>query len=156
MSTRIVTKNDYEAMLELFKAITLFTDDERLVIKELLETYLFNETQKDYIFYVSTSHDQLTAFICFGPTPMTSNTFDLYWVGTHPEYRRQGLAESLITVMKDYMKSQNAKIIRVETASQDLYAQTVAFYDRLGFMAEARLKDFYRDGDDLIIYTMRL
>lgn len=156
MKTRIVAKDDYEAMLELFKAITLFTDDERLVIKELLDTYLFNETQKDYLFYVSTSEKQLTAFICFGPTPMTSNTFDLYWVGTHPEYRRQGLAESLINVMKDYMKSQNAKIIRVETASQDLYSQTVAFYDRLGFQAEARLKDFYRDGDDLIIYTMRL
>tara|TARA_R110000868_G_scaffold117599_4_gene312156 strand:- start:3120 stop:3599 length:480 start_codon:yes stop_codon:yes gene_type:complete len=145
------------AMQALLSSITIFTDDEVEVVNELLETYLFNESQKDYYFYVTREYDDtFSSFICFGPTPMTKNTFDLYWLGTHPDHRGKGLAHGLIRHMKKAMTEQGARLIRVETSSKELYAETQAFYDRLKFKEAARIKDFYQDEDDLITYIMNI
>jgi hypothetical protein len=44
----------------------------------------------------------------------------------------------------------------VETASQQKYAPTRAFYERCGYTATATLPDFYSPGDDKIIYSKSL
>lgn len=149
--------SDHASFLSLLESISIFTADEKSVVIELLETYLFNPNQKDYLFYVSKEESGvLSSFICFGPTPMTTNTYDLYWIATHPEYRCQGLALKLIEQLKTSMREVNAKIIRIETSSQELYGDTVNFYQRHHFQKSAQIPDFYKDNDDLIIYTMRL
>ena len=40
----------------------------------------------------------------------------------------------------------------IETSSKDKYAPTRHFYQRLGYVENARIRDFYRLGDDLLIY----
>ena len=42
--------------------------------------------------------------------------------------------------------------VRIETSSQETYAATGGFYERLGFRVEGRLRDFYAPGDDLLIF----
>lgn len=140
----------------LLAAITIFSSEEIDVVNELLETYLYNEKQKDYFFFATLEAQVLSSFICFGPTPMTQNTFDLYWLGTHPDHRGKGQAFNLIQLMKDFMKERGARLIRVETSSKELYSDTQAFYDRLKFIEAARIKDFYKDEDDLITYIMNI
>ncbi len=157
MNIIALTKEHQVEMTKLLEAITIFTEDEVEVVNELLDTYLFNENQKDYLFFATREYDDsLSSFICYGPTPMTKNTFDLYWLGTHPNQRGKGLAHGLIRHMKNYMNEQKARLIRVETSSKELYAETQAFYDRLKFKEAARITDFYQDGDDLITYIMNI
>ena len=130
-----------------------FTNEEKDVIYELVDVYFNNKEQKDYIFKISTIEGQISAFICFGPTPMTRNTYDLYWIATHQNFRGKGLAHQLVDEMKDHMRKHGAKKIRIETSSQELYSGTQKFYQQLKFNMEARLRDFYSDGDDLLIFT---
>jgi len=157
MKIKQVVLNDRPKLIQLFESITIFTPDEQEVIKELLDTYLYNPNQKDYIFFVTQEDDQaFSSFICFGPTPMTKETYDLYWVGTSPHHRRKGLAKKLIEFMMEYMRERGGSIMRIETSGQDSYNETVAFYNGLNFTEEARIKDFYKKGDDLIVYICRL
>ena len=44
----------------------------------------------------------------------------------------------------------------VETASKESYAATRAFYERIGYVEVARTPDFYKDGDDRVVYSRRL
>lgn len=156
MIIKKITPQDMLAMQKLLSDIEIFTDEEIAVVNELLDIYIKNPLQKDYQFFATLEdHYELSSFICFGPTPMTANTYDLYWIGTHSKYRQKGLAQKLIEVMREEMRRHGRKIIRVETSSQELYQGTLNFYLRLGFKEEARLKDFYRDNDDLIIFTAR-
>lgn len=157
MNIKAVTLKDRQLITKLINDIDLFTASEKEVVFELLDTYLDNPKQKDYNFFATQEADgELSSFICFGPTPMTNNTYDLYWIGTHPNHRRKGLAVQLIAFMRSFMTENNAKIIRVETSGKELYGDTVSFYDRLNFIEEARIRDFYSDGDDLIIFVQRL
>lgn len=157
MNLRALKSSDESLMQTLLHDIELFNQEEIDVVNELLGVYLHQEDKKDYQFFGhENEHGSLVSFICFGPTPMTKNTFDLYWIGTHPQLRGKGLAVKLIDHMKKTMITAQAKLIRVETSSKELYANTQAFYDRLNFIEAARIKDFYNDNDDLITYIMRV
>jgi len=35
---------------------------------------------------------KLGGYICYGPTPMTDGTYDLYWIASDPRVRGQGSA----------------------------------------------------------------
>ena len=54
------------------------------------------------------------------------------------------------------MRKAGAKHIYVDTSSSDRYAPTRGFYQQMGFVEEARLPDFYGDGDGKIIYVKSL
>ncbi|MBI5682630.1 MAG: hypothetical protein HZC45_05640 [Deltaproteobacteria bacterium] len=47
-------------------------------------------------------------------------------------------------------------LLFTETSSKPDYAKTRFFYERNGFFETARLKDFYRSGDDKIIYCKNI
>jgi hypothetical protein len=46
-------------------------------------------------------------------------------------------------------------MICLETSSQGGYERTRRFYDQAGYVEEARLRDFYKPGDDRITYVKR-
>ena len=46
-----------------------------------------------------------------------------------------------------------ATLPAIETSARELYRPTQRFYERCGYEAEARLKDFYAPGDSKIIYV---
>ena len=50
----------------------------------------------------------------------------------------------------------HARIIRVETSATEAYGPTRGFYASMKYTEEARIRDFYKVGDDLIILTKRV
>jgi ribosomal protein S18 acetylase RimI-like enzyme len=95
-------------------------------------------------------------YVCFGPTPMTDGTFDLYWIATDPSVRGKGVGTSLVTAMETELRGRGARMVRVETSATDAYGATRDFYTRARYAEEARLRDFYKPGDDLVILAKRL
>ena len=87
---------------------------------------------------------------------MTEGTFDLYWIATDPAVRGQGVGSTLITAMETELRARNARLVRVETSATDDYGPTRGFYQRASYREEARLRDFYKAGDDLVILGKRL
>ena len=94
--------------------------------------------------------------IAYGQTPMTSGTYDLYWIACDPERQRSGVGTRLLEAMEEDLRRRSARLVRVETSGTPPYQPTRAFYERLEYRETARLPDFYRPGDDLVIFTKRL
>ncbi len=95
-------------------------------------------------------------YVCYGPTPMTDGTYDLYWIASDPAVRGQGVGASLISGMEGDLRRQKARLIRVETSATEAYGPTRGFYASMKYNEEARIRDFYKVGDDLIMLTKRL
>jgi ribosomal protein S18 acetylase RimI-like enzyme len=87
---------------------------------------------------------------------MTEGTYDLYWIASDPEVRGQGVGASLISGMEGDLRRLKARLIRVETSATEAYGPTRGFYASMKYMEEARIRDFYKVGDDLIMLTKRL
>lgn len=98
----------------------------------------------------------LTGYACFGPTPGTDRTFDLYWIAVHPAAQSTGEGARLLEAVERTLAARSARLLVVETSSRDDYARTRRFYERRGYGEAARLHDFYAPADDRVIYIKRL
>ena len=134
-----------------------FTADEVEVALELIDAALAGS--RDYRFLVDVEdgapgNQALTprGYVCFGRTPMTAGTCDLYWIAVDPACKGRGVGRGLVTAMEEELAREGAYLVRVETAGAPGYAATRAFYDRIGYEVVARIRDFYARGNDLVIY----
>lgn len=98
----------------------------------------------------------LLGYACFGPTPSTDGTFDLYWLAVHPDAQGRGAGRRLIAWVHQELNQRGARLLVVETSSRDSYVRTREFYTHAGYAEAARVRDFYAPADDRIIYTTRL
>jgi ribosomal protein S18 acetylase RimI-like enzyme len=111
----------------------------------------------DYFFLGAfTPEEELAGFACYGPTPNTDHTFDLYWIAVHPAAQGTGCGTILLNEVERRLKGLNARLLVVETSSRSDYKNTRGFYFRRGYVESARACDFYAPADDRITFTKRL
>lgn len=141
----------------LISEIPNFTQEEKNVAYELIETTLKGSNEYQFILaYEYTDKITLTGYICYGRTPMTASTFDLYWIAIHPNHLRKGIGRKLMMELVKIVKAENGTLLRLETSSQESYNETHHFYINCGFEKIAIIKDFYKKNDDLITYVKYL
>jgi ribosomal protein S18 acetylase RimI-like enzyme len=102
-----------------------------------------------------TPEDELVGYACYGPTPDTDRTFDLYWIAVDPTAQGSGGGTRLLTEVERRLEGLNARMLVVETSSRPEYAPTRAFYEKHGYAEAARMREFYAPGDDRVIFTKR-
>ena len=142
-----------ERIAEILRATGVFRLDEIDVALELLDS---PTTSSDYLFLGAfTPEDALVGYACYGPTPGTDRTYDLYWIAVDPAMHGTGIGTTLLTEVERRLKGQHARLLVVETSSRSDYAPTRAFYRRCGYRESARVHEFYAPGDDRIIFTKR-
>ena len=114
-----------------------------------------SDTEPDYTALGADVEGRLVGWICWGPTPCTQGTYDLYWMAVDPTAQHGGVGTALMAEMERRLKGR-ARLIIVETAGRPAYAATRAFYGARGYRPTARIPDFYAPGDDLVVYIKNL
>ena len=102
-----------------------------------------------------TPADELVGYACYGATPGTDRTFDLYWIAVHPSAQGTGSGTILLSEVERRLEDTDARLFVVETSSRSEYEPTRAFYRARGYAEAARMRDFYAPSDDRIIFTKR-
>lgn len=110
----------------------------------------------DYEVVGAYADDRLAGYACYGPTPATDRTFDLYWIAMHPDYQGSGGGSVLLGEVERRLRNGGGRLLVVETSSRDEYAATRHFYEARGYAEAARIREFYAPADDRVIYTKRL
>ena len=110
----------------------------------------------DYLVIVALLDGKLAGYICYGPTPMTDGTYDLYWVASEPSLRGKGVGAGLVAAMEGDLRHRKARLVRVETSATEDYGPARGFYQSMRYLEEARFRDFYKVGDDLILLKKKL
>ena len=110
----------------------------------------------DYLFLGAfTPEEVLVGYACWGPTPATDRTWDLYWIAVDTALQGAGIGTILLEEVERRLGGQHARMLIVETSSRSDYAATRGFYERRGYNETARVRDFYAPGDDRIIFLKR-
>ncbi len=100
--------------------------------------------------------DSAVAYACFGHTPMTEATYDLYWLVTAADKRGGGLGRQLLNGLEDELRGRGARLVRIETSSLEGQGGARRFYERSGYQLAGLIPDFYRPADDLVTLVKRL
>jgi len=102
------------------------------------------------------SSDRVLGYACFGATPMTEGAYDLYWLVVAADARGGGIGGKLCAAVADELKQRGARLIRVETSSLEGQGGARRFYEKTGFRLAGAIPDFYRQGDDLLLFAQVL
>jgi GNAT superfamily N-acetyltransferase len=152
-------RTDIRPLIDIVRATGYFDEPEVAVAQELMESHLAQGAQiSGYFFEVAERPRGFPiGYACHGPIPGTTGSHDLYWIVVAPEAQGHGVGKHLLaTVLTRLQSSVAARKLYVETSARPLYQPTHSFYRRCGFTEIARLPDFYRPGDDQLIFCLDL
>ncbi len=151
---RPMLAEDKPAVMDLIRATDMFTDAEVQVAEELVDIYLRDRDQKDYnVVVVGGEAGGVAGYMTWGPTPLTEGAFDLYWMAVSPKAQGRGYGKELVRWLEKTVDGLGGRLLIIETSSQPKYHPTRAFYLGLNYTEVARVPDFYKAGDDRVIYT---
>lgn len=150
-------QSDVGAIVEILRSTSFFYQHEIDVAVELAEENLKKgEAASGYIFLIAEKAGKTVAFACYGKTPCTADSFDLYWIAVHHDLQGAGLGKRMMKMAEEAIRDLGGKKIWIETSSRPLYESTRAFYLKSGCGLVAELPDFYGPGDNKCIFLKRL
>jgi ribosomal protein S18 acetylase RimI-like enzyme len=150
---RPLSAADRRRIEEISRAVRVFRDDEVPVALEVFDGAVSGSP--DYIALGAVLDERLVGWICWGPTPCTVGTYDLYWMAVDPAAQGAGIGAALLREMEGRLAG-SARLIVVETAGRPDYRPTRAFYEARGYRKAAIIPDFYAPGDDQVVYVKHL
>ena len=154
---RPLTRDDDARVLAMTEGTQFFRPEEVPVAMEVFRASvgIGRAPDPDYENAGAEVDGVLAGWICWGPTPCTRGTFDLYWIVVDPSSQGQGVGAALVTEMERRVAGR-ARLIVVETGGRPEYEPTRAFYARRGYQVASTVADYYEPGDDLVVFVKRL
>ncbi len=151
-----LTKAHKPAVMDILRVTSEFKPMEVDTAEELMDYYLKDGLSSGYHHLVAITNSEVTGYICYGPTPLTESTWDVYWMAVTPEKKGKGIGTALLASAEKEMQKQKGRIILIETSDIASYEPTRKFYDHMGYEVISRIPDFYATGDGLVVFHKRL
>lgn len=146
---------DKAAILDILKRTPEFKPGEVVVAEEVIDSYLCDPLTSGYNIMVAELDSSVVGYVCYGITPLTEGTWDLYWIAVSSEKQGKRLGRSLSKYAEDDIKKAGGRLLLVETSSLPGYEKTRKFYRSNGYELVARIADFYSPGDDKLVFEKR-
>ena len=153
----ILNDSDVLAIREILNSTGYFYDYEVEIAEELAgENLLKGEQKSGYIFNIAEMYGNPIAFSCYGKTPCTADSFDLYWIAVHESQRGKGIGKKLMDMAVSDIGRLSGKNIWIETSSRPVYESTRLFYLKYGCEIIAELPNFYGKNDNKVVFLKRV
>jgi ribosomal protein S18 acetylase RimI-like enzyme len=149
---RHLTADDRTRIEEITRLVGVFREDELLVALEVFDEAVRGAAGNTYSLLGAQVDGDVAGWICWGPTPCTLGTYDLYWMAVAPEAQGNGIGKALLEEMERRLAGV-ARLLVIETAGRPDYAPTRAFYQARGYSPVSRIPDFYAPGDDQVVFV---
>jgi ribosomal protein S18 acetylase RimI-like enzyme len=156
---RAIEPRDRSRIEEIIVSSGSFNREEIATALELVDEALEKGDKTGYIvrvLEVGKEHPSVQGYVCYGPTPLTQGVYDLYWIAVNPAVQRKGFGRRLIEYVEGDIVKRGGRMLLIETSSQESYGPTIRFYKRAGYKLVARVKNFYRIGDDKLVFSKEL
>ena len=92
----------------------------------------------------------------YTPEIMAQGVMNLLFIGVDPSARRQGFGAALLSEFEDAAAASKSRLAIIETASDEMFSPAWALYRSHGYDEEARVRDFFDEGLDKLVFRKRL
>jgi GNAT superfamily N-acetyltransferase len=147
---------DTPALVELARETGVFKPMEIVALGEVLDDYHAGAASRGHRAVTSVRDGRVVGFAYFAPAAMTDRTWYLYWIAVDRTVHARGLGSELLRHVEDEARLAGCRLFLIETSSMPHYEPTRRFYERHGYPVWCVVRDFYADGDDMVIFAKRL
>lgn len=149
-------QRDRDALVSIIERTANLTREEKDCAEELLHIYLSDPGQTDYYFITALKGAVPAGYACYGGRPLAQGVYDLYWIIVDENMKGSGIGRALIEKTEEILCGLGGRMLVAETSGLAAYEASRGFYLGCGFAEEARIKEFYKPGDDIVFYVKRL
>ena len=152
---RPATPDDKKALMAIADAIGMFSPQELSELGGMLAEYFDGNLGSDH-FWSTYDDGEPVGVAYYAPEQYAYGTWNLYFIAVHPERQGEGIGGQLLRYVEQMLASRGERVLLVETSGLPNFERTRAFYRQNGYDEEARIREFYKAGDDKIIFRKAL
>ena len=149
---RMIAQNDISDLKRVLDTIELFPSE---MLEEMISEYLKNPNSEE-VWFTEIKHGKAISIGFCAPEKLAEGTYNLYAIGVRSDFQSQGTGRRMMTFIEKHLRANGHRILIVETSGIDDFELTRKFYEKLGYHREAVIRDFWKDGDDKVIFWKRL
>lgn len=143
--------NDIAGLQAVLDGTELFP---REMLPDLLAPSLAGETEA---FWLTCHSNGEAVGLCYTvPEDFADGTWNMLALGVRPDLQGKRFGATLVAAAERHLKDKGQRILIVDTSGTDDFALTRKFYAQNGYEEEARIRDFWADGDDKVIFRKAL
>ena len=153
---RPTTREETDLLVTLAEETGVFKPHEVVALREVLDEY--HESNRNYGHRAVTyeEHGKPIGFVYFAPAAMTDRTWYLYWIAVSKKIQAKGTGSKMLKYVEDEVRKAHGRVLFIETSSLPHYDLTRKFYVKQGYETAATLKDYYSDGDHMVVFRKRM
>lgn len=145
---RAVTPIDIEGLKEVVDSSGLFPSE---YLDEMISDY-FNNADTQDIWFTCLADDKPVAIGYCVPEKFTDSTYNLLAIRVAQDSQWKGIASEMMKYIEQILKDKEARILIVETSSDNAQIGARRFYKQVGYIQEADIRDFWKNGEDKIVF----
>lgn len=148
---------DVPAVLDLVVAAGMFSRQESGLVEDLYAKLFAEDGVEGHASVVGTGDDgRPLAAAYWKPHDAADRVWDLTMIAVRPDLQRGGRGSALLGHVEAALRADGQRLLLVETSSTPAYDAARAFYARTGYDEEARVRDYWTAGDDLVLFRKAL
>lgn len=149
---RPVSTSDINGLKKVVDSSELFPSE---YLDDMMSDYFENpETQAIWFTYID-NNEQAAVGYCV-PEKFTEGTYNLLAIAVSKHAQRKGIASQMMKYIEQRLAQKDGRILIVETSSDDAQIGARKLYQKIGYTQAAVIKDFWKDGEDKIIFWKKL
>ena len=152
---RIAKPDDKDTIMNLAEAIGLFEGEELEELSGMLGGYFEGSVGEGHS-WVICEDNGVVGVAYFAPEQYAYGVYNLYFIAVHPKYQGKGYGSAIVNHVEKTLAEQGERLLLVETSGLPNFELTRKFYRKQGYEEEARIRDYYKPGDDKIIFRKAL
>ena len=143
---------DTPTLVALAQGTGVFKQHEMQALKEVLDDYHASNRAEGHVCVTYEQKGEILGFSYHAPAAMTDRTWYLYWIAVSKQTQARGLGGKLLRYVEDDIRGKEGRVLFIETSSLPHYELTRKFYLKHGYEQAAVLRDYYSDGDDMVVF----
>lgn len=125
------------------------------MLPDMLSSY-FGEAESQEIWLTCEISGDAIGFCYAAPEALTDGTWNMLAIAVSPTKQGTGFGGRIVEALETNLRRKGQRILLADTSGNAEFAQTREFYKKLGYKAEARIEDFWAEGDDKITFRKSL
>jgi GNAT superfamily N-acetyltransferase len=147
---------DSRALLAIAEGTGVFKPIEIQALEEVLSDYHEKERENGHRCVTAWQEGVPIGFVYWAPTPMTDRSWHLYWIAVRRDLQSLGSGARLLAHCEAEVRAAGGRLLLIETSGLPSYEPTRRFYLKHGYEPPAVVRDFYADGDDMLVFRKRM
>jgi len=153
---RPTTPADTPTLLRLTEDTGVFRPHEIEALQEVLDEYHGGNRDLGHICVTDERDGQIVGYAYYAPAAMTDRTWYLYWIAVTRASHSRGIGSGLLRHAEEDIRRHNGRVLFIETSSLPHYEPTRRFYLHHHYEVTGTLRDYYADGDDMVVFRKYL